>query len=232
MNKSCITTTFDVIIVSCCVIALCVIVSSIISLSSFEKSSLSSPSGYHLLSCPKLFEGDNGTLDFKNKYSDIRLSLESTEKLVSKLKESLEHSRVLHTGGDTVKESRLNRKISNALEEAMGGMEIDINVPRRVDNRNLCAVLVDILDEQIQNLNSQPSDAGAPYVSISIIKLDRSQENHESLLLRGSRLIRKAPLIEHMMRVAGPDKGLRDLLGNAKSVHLTDEFQGVTTLVA
>ena len=216
---------------------------------SFEKSTAVSGSGFHLLSCPKLFKGTNtGTIEAnnngKNKYSDIRLSKESTEKLMTMLKDSLQHAHVFHAGGTTTataatnnnnnaNSNRAHRTIANAVEGKIGNEhdEVDINIPRKTDNNSLCAILETILDEQIESNNNNnnnnnndaavmpSSDNGDQHVTISIMKLD-SPGATDSVFLRGARLVRNTPIVDSVFKMTNLDEGLEALLEKAKTVDL------------
>jgi hypothetical protein len=228
--KNCLSITGDVVFVFFSFAALCMLVATLMDIPYLEKSSTESGSGFHLLSCPELFgKQTTDSADFRNKYSDMHLSNESTTKLMTMLKESLEHSRVVHAGADESNESRFQRTISKAVEETVGdGREVDVNIPRRSDNKNLCDILKDIMDEQIATQDGQLPESGASEVTISILKVHH--EKTESFFLRGARLIRSTPLIGSMMKMANVDGDLSDLVERAKQIDFGAKFREAATM--
>jgi hypothetical protein len=217
-NRFC-TNLCDVVCIIFSVTALSLSVYSFAGQFELEKSTPSSGAGFHLLSCPKLFEIKSS--DFKSKYSDIRLNKESTEKLMTMLKESLEHAHVLHAGKPTSK--RGIQTIYHAVEEQMGdAKEVDINIPQNNDNVHLCEILQTILDEQLDKTNNRQGQAlgkGEQQVTISIMKLETQKQ--ESFLLRGARAVRSAPILESVVKMTHLDDGLSALVAKAKEMDFT-----------
>lgn len=231
MTKTCLAIAGDALCVLFSITAMYMLISTLMELPLLEKSSAESGSGFHLLSCPKLFEKHStSSADIRSKYSDIRLNNESTEKLMTMLKDSLEHSRVLHAGMDVPNESRFQRNIAKALEETVGdGKEVDVNIPRRSDNKNLCDILSEIMDDQLDAQGELQPNSETPQITISILKVDH-QESNDSVFLRGARLIRNTPLIGGMMKMANLDDRLSDLVEKAKQVDLDSEFRNSATV--
>ena len=225
MAKTFLSIAGDAVCVLLSIATMYMFVATLLDLRSFEKSSAESGSGFHLLSCPKLFEKHaTSSADIRSKYSDIRLNNESTEKLMAMLKDSLEHSRVLHAGVDAPNESRFLRNIAKAMEETIGdGREVDVNIPRRSDNRNLCDILAEIMDEQLDMQSDQQPDSEVPQITISILKVDH--ESNDSVFLRGARLIRNTPLIGGLLKMANLDDGVSDLVEKAKHIDLDSKFR-------
>ncbi len=197
---------------------------------SLEKSSATSATGFHLLSCPKLFKRRGSDSDnFQSKYSNIRLNEQSTAKLMTTLENSLGHARVMHAGANVHSESRFQRNIAKVVEETARGTAIDINIPGRSDSKNVCEILKDIMDEQIEmDSNLQPDD-GAPHLTISILKVN-DDNNGQSIFLRGSRLIRNTPLIGHIMKMANLNDGLSYLVEKAKQIDLDAAYREAATV--
>lgn len=194
----------DIVCVTLAVVALYMSVSMFMDHMGLERSDASSGSGFHLLSCPKLFESADDTAN----YNDIHLSQESTDQLMTMLKESLEHAHVLHTGKDN---HGVRRGISQAVEQQIGNdEEVDINVPRKSDNNHLCDILKTILDEQ-----GDSSTADDGHVTISIMKLET--EEQESLFLRGARLFRSAPIVDRVLKLTNLDDKLEKLITKAQA---------------
>ncbi|KAI2493602.1 hypothetical protein MHU86_20926 [Fragilaria crotonensis] len=197
MNKTCLFITVDVLCVFCGIASLYFLAATAVDHLSLEKSSATSATGYHLLSCPKLFKG-RGT-DSESKYTNIRLNEQSTAKLMASLENSLGNARVVHAGAKASSESRFQRNIAKVVEESGRGEDIDINIPGRSDNKNLCDILQDIMDEQIEMDSGLQPDDGAPHLTISILNLP--PENNDSLLLRGSQFIRSSPLMSYVLKM-------------------------------
>jgi hypothetical protein len=168
-------------------------------MSVYESYQLDSPSpdaaqsGLHLLSCPHLFKKDNS--DETDEYRNLHLSPEAGKKLIETLKASLQHARVVHTGKKGEHKKGYVPSLSKAISDKLKLDEdevVDVNVPRRADNRNLCTVLEDIVKEHPLDASNTDSK-----VSISIVKLDR--RSSETPLLRGARAIMESPIIDNIV---------------------------------
>jgi hypothetical protein len=218
MTKSCVSITCDVLCICVSLTAIYWSAVNIFGQASLDKSTASSGSGFHLLSCPKLFEENGSELNFKNKYGNIQLDSESTEKLMNKLKDSLSHAHVLHSGRDNKKGLRTYRGIEAAVKEKTGGAEIDINIPTKVDNKHLCGILKEIVDEQIEKDRVMPKDEGDQHVTLSIMKLD--SEEDDSLFSVGARYVRRAPLVQSLIHMANLDEGIGEIIEKAKQIDL------------
>jgi hypothetical protein len=225
MTNRCFSVLCDVICVAFSLAVIYASVSSVIGQVGLEKASPSlSGSGFHLLSCPKLFRQQQSAEDFKSKYSDIHLNKESTDKLMNLLNESLLHAHVLKTGKDHPKHA--HKTITDAVEEQIGeGQQVDINVPRKSDNAHLCHILENILDEQAESEKSSGQlQQDDPHVTISIMKLET--KDVESPLLRGARLIRNSPIVDQvLMKMITLDGRMKEFLQSAKDVLSKDIMQ-------
>lgn len=187
-----------------------------------------SGSGFHLLSCPHLFEQQSSG-ETNQKYSDIHLNAVSTEKLMTMLRSSLQHAHVLHAGSEAHKKSS-SSSVVTAVEERLGAdKQIDVNIPRKGDNAHLCDTLKQIIDEQIEDEENDPTLEPGQHVTISIMKLsdeDDSKNKRDSLLLRGAKklqTISDGPVMDHVvMKLTNLDDKLRKAITAVKQ---SDAFQ-------
>mmetsp|Transcript_9362 Transcript_9362/g.14466 ORF Transcript_9362/g.14466 Transcript_9362/m.14466 type:complete len:224 (+) Transcript_9362:29-700(+) len=146
----------------------------------------SSGSGFHLLSCPHIFDKQ------QTESNELLLTKQSAEKLISILSSSRTHASVLKTNRDGLGRGALYRSISEAVEKKIGqeATEVDISVPRKVNNKEACKALEKIIEEDKRERELQTDDEFE--VRISILKLDNSQSG--SILLRGARSLKKVLL--------------------------------------
>lgn len=222
MTKSCFAIACDMLCIGFSLIALYLSAVNLFGQAFLDKSTASSGAGFHLLSCPKLFEENGSELNFKNRYSNIQLDSESSEKLMNKLKDSLTHARVLHAGRDDHKGLRTYRGIEAAVEKKIGGVDVDINIPRKFDNKHLCGILKEIFDEQIEKDNVRPKQKGDQQITISLLKLDSDKD--DSIISAGVNYIRRAPPIHSLMKMASMNKGISEIIEKAKGIDLGDKM--------
>jgi hypothetical protein len=197
--RKCIVLAFDCILI---VLTLLLILIGIVSITrqvSSEKSLSSTGTGIHLLACPELLDTrDAKDEDVKQRFNNIHLHRDHAEKLLSELQLSLEHARYVHAGETWSASSDIRYGSSQDIQ--IGGKdEIDINVPRKRDNKMLCQTLKDILDNRIGIRQDSESYNEEDYVTISINQLNKAVSN--SMFLRGSRWIHKLPLLENFLKI-------------------------------
>jgi hypothetical protein len=124
----------------------------------------------------------------------------------------------LHAGRDGKKGLRTYRGIEAAVEEKIGGVDVDINIPRKFDNKHLCGILKEIFDEQIDKDTVLPRGKGEQQVTISLMKLDSDKDN--SIFSSGVSYIRRAPPIQSLMQMASLKGGLGEIIEKARGIDL------------
>jgi hypothetical protein len=197
--RKCLSLAFD------CTFAFVILSLLIVGLVSFtrqvfsEKSLSRTGTGMHLLSCPELFDTkENQNEDANQRLNNIHLRQDLAEKLLSKLQLSLEHARYVHTGKRWFARNDNLPGTDKALR-VHGNEDIDINIPRKGDNKMLCETLKEILNNRIGIDQDSDKNKDDEFVTISITQLDDAV--NKSMFLRGSRWIHKVPMLERILKV-------------------------------